>query len=296
MKVTEAPITEQERQYYKELFHGDLLRGRVKLVVEDDDGHRSETYMEAGKFEALGMDYIRSHAVLRYDVGLEEYFVEIPEDDFRNDIEKNPPKQIRLQFCEIEQGTGREVYRGEDGRYFLREVHFPKERFAKWLICGKRRAVDDGNEPRPNLIFECNGQHERVMYKDWNGVAAYSDTFNPDFHAEPRNTKISFLFRDASNYKVRNECIVAGLISGEQIAAIQSCLMDGEYFKPDMVGLTGETFVDLGYAAYDDDPDFFEMKWPVKESFTHTADLPTVELTVDQLVENFRRAKAKNWC
>ena len=84
---------------------------------------------------------------------------------------------------EVEAGTGRQVYRGEDGRYYLREVS-RREPFAKWYICGKRRVFEDGSEPRANLIFECGGQKEKVRYDDWNGVAAYSDTFNQNFHKE----------------------------------------------------------------------------------------------------------------
>ena len=88
-----------------------------------------------------------------------------------------------VKFVEVEAGTGRQVYRGEDGRYYLREVS-RREPFAKWYICGKRRVFEDGSEPRANLIFECGGQKEKVRYDDWNGVAAYSDTFNQNFHKE----------------------------------------------------------------------------------------------------------------
>ena len=70
-----------------------------------------------------------------------------------------------------------------NGRYYLRDVS-NREPFAKWYICGKRRVFEDGNEPRANLIFQCGEQQEKVIYDDWNGVAAYSDTFNPNFYKE----------------------------------------------------------------------------------------------------------------
>lgn len=77
------------------------------------------------------------------------------------------------------------IYVGIDTeKYFLRANFFPRENFAKWYICGNKRMSDDGDEPRPNLIFECNGKKEKIRYDDWNGVAAYSDTYNRHFCPE----------------------------------------------------------------------------------------------------------------
>lgn len=90
-----------------------------------------------------------------------------------NDLERNPEKVIKVMFVGIEDGTGREVYRGiETQRYYLREV-YANQRFAKWYLCGERRVPEDGREPRPNLIFQLGDQTEKVVYDDWNGVAAY---------------------------------------------------------------------------------------------------------------------------
>lgn len=84
-------------------------------------------------------------------------------------------------FVGIEDGTGREVYRGvETQRYYLREVH-AHQLFAKWYLCGERRVPEDGREPRPNLVFQLGDQTEKVVYDDWNGVAAYKDQFNKNF-------------------------------------------------------------------------------------------------------------------
>lgn len=44
------------------------------------------------------------------------------------------------------------------------------------------------------------------------------------------NTKINYLYRDADNYKVHNECVVQGTISAEQVAVVLECLDEGEYF------------------------------------------------------------------
>ena len=58
------------------------------------------------------------------------------------------------------------------------------QRFAKWYLCGERRVPEDGREPRPNLIFQLGDQTEKVVYDDWNGVAAYKEQFNKNFRAE----------------------------------------------------------------------------------------------------------------
>ena len=56
------------------------------------------------------------------------------------------------------------------------------------------------------------------------------------------NTRISYLYRDADNYKMQNSCVIMGVITEAQIAEIISCLDCGEYFIPRQVGLlTGLT-------------------------------------------------------
>ena len=56
------------------------------------------------------------------------------------------------------------------------------------------------------------------------------------------NTKISYLYRDADNYKQYNECIVAGTLSAKQICTILDCCDMGEYFIPRHVGLPERRF------------------------------------------------------
>ena len=42
------------------------------------------------------------------------------------------------------------------------------------------------------------------------------------------NTKIVYLYRDASNYKVLNKAVIRGELSEEDQKTILSCLEDGE--------------------------------------------------------------------
>lgn len=101
------------------------------------------------------------------------------------------------------------------------------------------------------------------------------------------NTKISYLYRDADNYKVHNECIVQGEISEEQIRQIlDSCDM-GEYFIPRQVGMPERKFDEYDAEA---GHCWFELD---KEGFEYTEQPSNVSLTLQQLTENFVACKDK---
>ena len=114
-----------------------------------------------------------------------------------------------------------------------------------------------------------------------------------DLHIEPQqeahmNTQIRYLYRDASNYKVENECVVAGTFTQEQIAQILDCCDLGEYFIPTQVGLPEQRF-----DRYDPEEDhcWFELS---EDGFEETAKPATVGISAEQLVENFAAAK-EHW-
>lgn len=101
------------------------------------------------------------------------------------------------------------------------------------------------------------------------------------------NTKISYLYRDASNYKVPNECIVRGLLTDEQTKAILDCL-DSDNFIPSQVGLPERRF-----DRFDPEEDtcWFEL---YESSFDPTDAEATVDLSVDELVSHFL-SKKNHW-
>ena len=175
--------TDYDRKKFEDAkMSGDCLDGRIKITAKDSDGNIAELFVENEVVDRLGEDYIRSHVKMHYNKVLCEWFLNLSQNDYYNDEHRNPEKVIKVEYLGDEGGTGREVYKGiETGRYYLRENYYPRERCARWYICGKRRTPDDGDEPRANLIFECNSQREKVRYDDWNGVAAYSDLFNEKF-------------------------------------------------------------------------------------------------------------------
>lgn len=101
------------------------------------------------------------------------------------------------------------------------------------------------------------------------------------------NTKISYLYRDASNYKMPNDIVIAGLITEHQIDIIMDCLDGGQYFIPKQVGLPEERFGEWT----EDDHCWFELH---RDSFVATGEEPGADLTADELVWRFREAKG-NW-
>ena len=92
------------------------------------------------------------------------------------------------------------------------------------------------------------------------------------------NSKISYSYCDASNYKAHNECVINGLLSDEQRQTILNCLYEGEFFVPGAVGLDVE--LPWEYNPQDDHP-----YWTIDEdSFDETSQHPTVNISADALV------------
>lgn len=163
MKVFFTSPTKQDQKELEDAgLKASLLDDRVKIVAVDGDSHVGTLFMGQKDYDRLGEDYIRQNVSMQFSKFTNSWFVRVSENNFYNDQARNPDKIIPVSFVEIENGTGRQVYRGEDGRYYLRDVS-NREPFAKWYICGKRRVFEDGNEPRANLIFQCGEQQEKVI-------------------------------------------------------------------------------------------------------------------------------------
>ena len=100
------------------------------------------------------------------------------------------------------------------------------------------------------------------------------------------NTIIRYLYRDASNYKVFNTCVIKGQLSVEQAGTIIDSLDMSEYFIPEQVGIPVTRF---GSITEDDHP-WCELDAEFYEMTEAEAD---VNITVDQLTSNFAAAKGK---
>lgn len=101
------------------------------------------------------------------------------------------------------------------------------------------------------------------------------------------NTKISFLYRDGSNYKSYNSVIVAGTFTDDEINQILDCLDSGDYFIPEQIGFPVERFGSIT----EDDHCWCEL---TAYDFEPTEDAPTVEMSADDVLKAFLAAKG-NW-
>lgn len=99
------------------------------------------------------------------------------------------------------------------------------------------------------------------------------------------NTKIEYLYRDASNYKTPNSVILKGKFTSEQISTILSCCQDGEYFISSEVGL--EEIRNFAIDLEVDHP-YFELQ---ENSFMLTNQPATTWVTPDELVAAFLENK-----
>jgi len=98
-----------------------------------------------------------------------------------------------------------------------------------------------------------------------------------------RNTAISYLYRDASNYKVHNHVVVEGILDEQDRKLILDSLDEGLYFIPEQVGLPADK-----YSGTEDDHPWFELE---ESGFEITTDEPTIDLTAGKLCLNFRRER-----
>ena len=105
---------------------------------------------------------------------------------------------------------------------------------------------------------------------------------------ETGNTVIEYLYRDASNYKVRNRAIVKGEINEAQKERILECLYEGEYFIPEQIGLPAKRFDEVNK----DDHCWMELDEYGFDVIDEEAD---VNMSVDDLVKSFEEAREKGW-
>lgn len=111
----------------------------------------------------------------------------------------------------------------------------------------------------------------------------------PYFEEEKKlmNTRISYLYRDASNYKQHNEVTIPGTFTEEQIDTIIGCLELGEYFIPKQIGFPEKRFEKIT----DDDHCWFELS---RDCFEETDAEPDIEILPDEVVRRFEVAY-RNW-
>lgn len=102
-----------------------------------------------------------------------------------------------------------------------------------------------------------------------------------------KNSKIVYRYTDASNYHSRNEAVLHGVLTPERKQVILSCLNEGEFFIPGVVGLDVEL-------PWEFDPQDDHPFWALDEdSFEETTRKPTVNITPEEFVRAFEENRDK---
>lgn len=101
----------------------------------------------------------------------------------KNDETRNIPMTIPVVFIEEVRGENTKIFRNPNSdKYYMRISSYPREKFARWMTTYKKGGRwEDVAEIRPNVIFDLNGETEKVTYTNWNGPAVYENEFNEEF-------------------------------------------------------------------------------------------------------------------
>ncbi len=184
-RVTIRPFNENDKEFFRKAGYNaeELAADRMIFELDEGAGKKALTAIEKTDIDLYGEEFLKSHAKLKWDSFLEEYVVKIPKNDYWNDPALFPLKTIDVEFVEMMYGEDTEIWKcQETGKYYMRQLF--REPFARWLSCYKKHGnYQDRAEIRANITFRNGDQTETVTYNDWNGNAAYSDTFNPMFNA-----------------------------------------------------------------------------------------------------------------
>lgn len=100
------------------------------------------------------------------------------------------------------------------------------------------------------------------------------------------NTQITYMYRDASNWKQFETVVLAGEMTPEEIDLILRRLEDGNLFLPEQVGLPRLQF--RWPTLNEDDHVYHEL---TREDIEIVDLPPTIEMSAKELVENFRNVK-----
>ncbi len=97
------------------------------------------------------------------------------------------------------------------------------------------------------------------------------------------NTLITYQYRDAANYKEFDTVIICGQLS---LNDIEEYLFDKEFFIPSEIGLK-----DLQPENLNQD----DHIWHEILEISHTKKQPTVDITAEKVISNFRKASLEEW-
>ena len=106
-----------------------------------------------------------------------------------------------------------------------------------------------------------------------------------------KNTEVTFLYRDASNYKEYITVVLKGEITKEQITSVMTSLVDDMYFIPEQIGLPIRR--PMGTITIDDHCfcELYENDFSITDEDISTnvdyEELPENGITVEEFVKKF---------
>lgn len=139
------------------------------------------------------------------------------------------------------------------------------------------------------VMFDCDAEEigDLPTYREeWDKYLGYEADPAEDSRAEKEelqeNTRVHYMYRDASNYKIGLDEILQGRLTENNMKTFNK-KQEGINFHPAELGFNAETFVDLGYDPHEDDPDCHEFCW-----LEYTTERATVSnLTIEEFVDRF---------
>lgn len=152
--------------------------------------------------------------------------------------------------------------------------------------------LDQMNDPYREMPSGLKGKVNHVddtgtIHVSWENGSSLGVVYGVDrLHRVYANTRIEYMYRDASNYKTFMYMIVKGVITDEQIKEIRSSCMDGSCeFIPEQIGWP----LIRDWEITEDDHCVCEI-----DKFVETDDEPTDDLTVEDVIRKFNECK-DNW-
>ena len=104
------------------------------------------------------------------------------------------------------------------------------------------------------------------------------------------NTKIIYLYRDASNYKQWHEVILTGRLSPTEIVPF---LFEGRRFIPSLLGLPDlqERFAEDGFAFPTED----DHPWHELHTVQETSEAPNSPVSTEQFLQRLKDCHHRGW-
>lgn len=202
--------------------------------------------------------------------------------EFLELIKNNPDEfsvTCREEDFEVWQHKSTEKY-----FYLKRDNDCLQDAFMEVEIVAELEFTDSGILRVDNIILPC------IIEAFCCGKVVDDNRIKILWFEKPKflNTQITYMYRDAANYKTIYEIVVEGRINDKQKEAILNACDSRTYFIPRAIGLDGGlTEMDTDY-----DPDL-DHPWCelTEDSFSLTRKAADSGFTIEELVEAFKNTR-----